>query len=481
MRTLAVLGAALACGISSLGAQRAHQFELGAFGSFTRYDQVFNLDNHIGGGGRLGYFFSNVVSAELDAGYESPNPKTGSASPTLAHGSASLVLNFATARNLFYILGGYSRLDFENTAPYRFTDGAVHGAIGDRIFLGDRAALRFEVRGFYTPNTGFAGGDWAGHVIGSLGLSIFTRGGGPPPDSDHDGVPDQRDVCPDTPVGATVDARGCPVDSDRDGVYDGLDQCPGTPVGARVNAKGCPSDEDGDGVLDGLDQCPSTPAGARVDAKGCPIDSDGDGVPDGVDQCPNTPTGAIVDKAGCPLDSDMDGVPDGIDKCPNTPPGTEVDNVGCQRFKDSDGDGVDDTKDKCPNTPPGTRVDAAGCPILFTPERAPVILRGVMFETGKSALKPESFTVLDIVAQSLNGNPDIRIEIAGYTDHTGSDATNLKLSQARADAVRAYLGSKGVAPGRMVAKGYGAANPIATNTTAAGRAQNRRVELHQLP
>src|SRR2546426_5976020 len=119
--------------------------------------------------------------------------------------------------------------------------------------------------------------------------------------------------------------------------------------------------------------------------------------------------------------------------------------------------------------------------ILFTPERAPVILRGVMFETGKSALKPESFTVLDIVAQSLNANPDIRIEIAGYTDHTGSDATNLRLSQARADAVRAYLGSKGVAPGRMVAKGYGAANPIATNTTAAGRGQNRRVELHQLP
>jgi outer membrane protein OmpA-like peptidoglycan-associated protein len=104
-----------------------------------------------------------------------------------------------------------------------------------------------------------------------------------------------------------------------------------------------------------------------------------------------------------------------------------------------------------------------------------------MFETGKSALKPESFTVLDIVAQSLNANPDIRIEIAGYTDNTGSEATNLRLSQARADAVRAYLGSKGVAPGRMVAKGYGAANPIAPNSTAAGRAQNRRVELRQLP
>src|SRR5438046_2906142 len=445
-----MFGVAFTCGFSSLVAQRAHQFEFGAFGSFTRYDKVFNLDSQIGGGGRLGYFFNNVVSAELDGGYQSPNPKTGSAAPNLALGSASLVLNFGTARNLFYVLGGYSRLDFENIAPYRFTDNAVHGAIGDRIFLGDRAALRFEVRGFYTPNTGFAGGDWAGHVVGSLGLSVFTRSD-PAPDQDHDGVPDRRDACPDTPVGATVDARGCPTDSDRDGVYDGLDQCPGTPAGAHVNARGCPAAAAGDAGLDRLDQCPRTPAGA------------------------------VVDQAGCPLDSDKDGVPDGLDKCPNTPPGAEVDDVGCQRFKDSDGDGVDDAKDRCPGTAPGTRVDAAGCPILFTPERTPVILRGVMFETGKSALKPESFTVLDIVAQSLNANPDIRIEIAGYTDNTGSSATNLKLSQARADAVRAYLGSKGVAPSRMVAKGYGAANPIAANTTAAGRAQNRRVELQQLP
>jgi len=174
-------------------------------------------------------------------------------------------------------------------------------------------------------------------------------------------------------------------------------------------------------------------------------------------------------------------VPDGLDKCPNTPPGAEVDDVGCQRFKDSDGDGVDDSKDKCPGTAPGTRVDAVGCPILFTPERTPVILRGVIFETGKSALKPESFTVLDIVAQSLNANPDIRIEVAGYTDNTGSAAGNLRLSQARADAVRTYLASKGVTPDRMTAKGYGAASPIATNATSAGRQQNRRVELHQLP
>jgi len=100
---------AITCGISSVGAQRAHQFEFGAFGTFTALRQGVHLDNQVGGGGRLGYFFSNVLSAELDAGYQSPNPKTGTASPPWPTASASLVLNFGTARNLFYILGGYSR------------------------------------------------------------------------------------------------------------------------------------------------------------------------------------------------------------------------------------------------------------------------------------------------------------------------------------------------------------------------------------
>ena len=480
MRTLAILGLALTAAVGTAGAQRSHQFELGGFGSFTHYDKAFGLESRVGGGARLGYLFTDVVGAELDFGYQDLRPGTGTTSPSLTLGGASLTLNVGNARHLFYLLGGYSRLDFEKTAPYRFTDNAVHGAIGERLFLGNRAALRVEIRGIYAPSSNFAGADWAGHVVGSLGLSIFT-GAGTLADEDHDGVPDKRDTCSNTPLGATVDVHGCPTDADHDGVYDGLDQCPGTPSGARVDAKGCPMDSDHDGVYDGLDQCSNTPAGAHVDAKGCPTDADGDGVPDGIDQCPNTPAGATVDPAGCPLDSDKDGVPDGIDKCPGTPPGTEVDSTGCQRFKDSDGDGVDDTKDKCPGTPPGSRVDANGCVILFTPERTPVILRGVTFETGRAVLQLESFTVLNIVAQSLVANPAIRIEIAGYTDGTGSPATNLRLSQARAEVVRAYLVSKGVAPGRMVARGYGASNPIAVNTTVEGRAQNRRVELHQLP
>src|SRR5439155_1249606 len=234
----------------------------------------------------------------------------------------------------------------------------------------------------------------------------------------------------------------------------------------------------------------NTPLGATVDARGCPTDSDKDGVYDGLDKCPNTPAGATVDASGCPTDSDSDGVPDGIDQCPNTPAGVQVDPKGCP--VDADGDGVPDDRDKCPNTPAGSKVDANGCIILFQPEIVPgapgaaparptLILRGVNFEWGRSALTRDSYAVLDQVAGSLLANPDIRIEIAGYTDNTGSAPLNVRLSEARAASVRAYLARKGVSPGRMVAKGYGASGFIAPNTTAAGRAQNRRVELHKLP
>jgi OOP family OmpA-OmpF porin len=155
---------------------------------------------------------------------------------------------------------------------------------------------------------------------------------------------------------------------------------------------------------------------------------------------------------------------------------------------------VDDRADRCPNTPRGSRVDVMGCTILFqeevvkspgtpgaaTPARPTLVLRGVNFQSGRSVLLPQSYVILNDVAASLVANPDVRIEIAGYTDNTGRLALNMSLSQARAQAVRAYLASRGVAPARMVARGFGPNDPVAPNTTPQGRAQNRRVELHKL-
>jgi outer membrane protein OmpA-like peptidoglycan-associated protein len=277
-----------------------------------------------------------------------------------------------------------------------------------------------------------------------------------------------------------------PTDSDEDGVFDKKDKCPGTPHGAIVDKDGCPSDSDGDGVWNGIDQCPDTPKGWPVDATGCPIDTDGDAVFDGKDKCPNTPKGCTVNAEGCPADADGDGVCDGIDKCPGTPSGCRVDSRGCT--VDSDGDGVCDGIDQCPGTASGIRVDVKGCPPpppppapTYIPEpKKELVLERVFFDTNRATLKPESAVTLDKVAASLKDFPDVKIQVAGHTDNTGSDAYNLKLSEARASSVMNYLVSKGVNPAMLSAKGYGESEPVADNKTADGRAQNRRVGLRRL-
>jgi OOP family OmpA-OmpF porin len=129
-----------------------------------------------------------------------------------------------------------------------------------------------------------------------------------------------------------------------------------------------------------------------------------------------------------------------------------------------------------------TEVDGTGCQVVVEEAipRAPLVLRGVSFETGRSALTTESYAVLDEIAASLVERPDVQIEITGHTDNTGSRNTNVRLSRERAQAVRAYLAQRGVSPSRMVAVGAGPDQPIATNTTPEGRAQNRRVELRRI-
>src|SRR2546428_7882647 len=135
MRTLTTALAALlaGAGVSALPAQHAHQFELGAFGSYTRYDRAFGLENQLGGGARLGYFFGRVVGAELDIGYVEPNATSGVATAELTHGTGSLALNVAAGeRPLPYILRGYTRPALEQTPPSRLTDDAVPRAPGGR-------------------------------------------------------------------------------------------------------------------------------------------------------------------------------------------------------------------------------------------------------------------------------------------------------------------------------------------------------------
>ncbi|RZV31498.1 MAG: OmpA family protein, partial [Chromatiales bacterium] len=237
-----------------------------------------------------------------------------------------------------------------------------------------------------------------------------------------------------------------------------------------------PRDSDGDGVLDMWDECPDTPPGVAVTSRGCEIkrmdrDEDNDRVFDDRDECPGTPEGMPVDPYGCSLDSDRDGVTTEKDRCPGSRPGARVDEFGCEN--DSDADGVPDHLDRCPGTRPNARrVDQYGCEI-----RDVINLPGVNFQSGSDLLLAGAERLIQDLAVTLIENDYLQIEVAGHTDDQGSVIDNQGLSDRRAKTVYDYLIRYGVDPTRLSFRGYGESQPIADNTTADGRATNRRVEL----
>jgi OOP family OmpA-OmpF porin len=257
------------------------------------------------------------------------------------------------------------------------------------------------------------------------------------------------------------------------------DKCTMGPVAAG------PGDTDGDGILDPKDSCPRVPEDFDnfQDEDGCPEeDNDADGINDKIDACPNDPEDrdGFEDDDGCPeLDNDKDGIADKIDACPSEPEDKDnfEDDDGCPD-PDNDKDGIPDVSDKCPNEA-GAPPD--GCPkkynLVVVTDKKIEIKQTVYFDTNKATIKKVSFALLNEVAQALKDNPKIEVEVQGHTDSQGNDNFNMKLSQNRANSVRAYLMKQGVDASRMTAMGYGENVMIADNRTAAGRAQNRRVEF----
>jgi OOP family OmpA-OmpF porin len=169
-------------------------------------------------------------------------------------------------------------------------------------------------------------------------------------------------------------------------------------------------------------------------------------------------------------DSDGDGVVDRFDDCPGTRGGIPIDANGCP--SDADGDGVIDPEDQCPNSTADMLVGHDGCEIEEV-----IDLPGVQFLNNSDRLIEEAYRVLDQVAGTLKRYPQLVVEIGGHTDTNGNADMNMNLSLRRAFAVRSYLINSGVQPAQLVARGYGESSPIASNTTEAGRMQNRRVEL----
>jgi outer membrane protein OmpA-like peptidoglycan-associated protein len=180
------------------------------------------------------------------------------------------------------------------------------------------------------------------------------------------------------------------------------------------------------------------------------------------------------------VDNDKDGILDAADKCPNEPEDFDgfEDEDGCPD-PDNDQDGVPDGTDKCPNEPGPASND--GCPpkfefITVTQEKIE-LKQAIFFQTAKAVIMAKSFGLLDEVAVVLRSRPSMQVRIEGHTDSRGGHAYNVRLSQARADSVKAYLVGKGIGSDRLEAKGYGPDQPIDNNKTAAGRERNRRVEF----
>tara|TARA_R110002050_G_scaffold16719_1_gene50529 strand:- start:186062 stop:187402 length:1341 start_codon:yes stop_codon:yes gene_type:complete len=255
-------------------------------------------------------------------------------------------------------------------------------------------------------------------------------------------------------------------DTDGDGIYDKDDACP--EVAGLEAFNGCP-DADGDGIEDSKDACPNE-AGSK-EMNGCP-DADGDGVADKDDACPTEAGLAALN--GCP-DADGDGVADKDDACPAE--AGPASNKGCP-FLDKDGDGVLDKDDACPDVA-GT-VANKGCPEVTAEVQKKLndYARTILFDTGKSSIKAESTSVMVDIITILKEYPNSKFTVEGHTDSVGSAKLNQSLSESRALSVKEFLVEKGIEEFRLSAIGYGEEKPMASNSTRAGRTQNRRVEIN---
>ena len=289
----------------------------------------------------------------------------------------------------------------------------------------------------------------------------------------------------------------CVLDKDKDGVVNCEDRCL---EDAEDNDDfrdddGCPEDDnDNDQILDEDDTCPLDPEDfdSYRDRDGCPDpDNDKDGIADEDDQCPDDPevVNDSLDDDGCPderpiEDTDGDGYKDDVDRCTLDPEDFDdfQDDDGCPE-PDNDGDSILDPVDQCPNEREVFNgvLDDDGCPDegrVVIEASSIRILDLIYFEFNKAIIRPVSFTLLDEIAAVILQHPELlKIRIEGHTDDVGNDVYNLKLSQQRAESVRAALIERGVAPERLDAVGFGEMRPIAGNDTEEGRATNRRVEF----
>jgi opacity protein-like surface antigen len=297
--------------------------------------------------------------------------------------------------------------------------------------------LRLDAR--YLSTQGLSGHAVTGNFEGLLSI-VYTIGG-KPGDSDGDGILDPYDKCPEQAEDKDgfEDADGCPdLDNDKDGIPDTEDKCPNEA-------------EDKDGFED-YDGCPD-------------LDNDRDGVPDTQDKCPNEPEtkNGFQDDDGCPdvSDRDHDGIPDDKDKCPDQPETKNgfQDEDGCPDIADKDGDGIADAQDKCPDKPETKNKyqDEDGCPDEVPADVQKLLagpVAGVMWAKDGKLDDKKSAAALQPIAETL-----VKHEGAKITLKLAAGAGDKAAAQAKADAIKAFLVSRGVETERVEAVGEESATP----------------------
>ncbi len=310
----------------------------------------------------------------------------------------------------------------DRTAVGNDLDLGFHYGGGVEAFVTRRFSMRVDVRDTMTARRGVGRSVvHSAEILLGVGLT-FGRAGKPAPlpqDTDGDGIFDPQDACIEEPGVTQYD--GCPI-----------------------------PDTDGDGVLDPDDHCVDTPGVAEL--HGCPVpDSDGDGILDPDDRCVVTP--GVAQFEGCPIpDADGDGILDPDDRCVQQP---ETDNG----YEDDDG---------CPDEVPKAVAEFTG------------VIQGIYFDTAQSSIRRVSFPILTKAIAVLTDYPSIHIEISGHTDDRGDDDYNMELSRERAEAVKGFFAAAGIDPARIKTRGAGETQPISSNATEAGRANNRRIEFELL-
>ncbi len=410
-------------------------------------------ENHVAAGGKVGDVFSTAFGGNGGELYKINN---FTITPPLS--------KLTVARNL----NKYFVLDWQTTVGN--VDNKRIG-MGKEFFLQTGLGLQFKLAGFWNEESWFdpfvrVGANYLRHDYSGAALAVDSNGDniGANHFTVATGIGTNLWLTKNFGLGLQGDYVSSPVDKSTIANF--------WQAGASLLFRFGNTDRDKDGIKDSEDACPDVPGLAQF--QGCP-DTDGDGVADKDDNCPEV--AGPVENNGCPWpDTDGDGVLDKDDTCPSVAGPAE--NNGCP-WPDTDGDGILDKDDACPNVAGVANVDPAknGCP---KPTREEVVteatkkLQGVLFDFNKATIKKESSAILDQAAAYIK-DAEGTFEVQGHTDSKGSDAYNLKLSDARAKAVVKALEARGVAAGKLTAKGYGESQPVADNATEEGRAQNRRV------